>query len=60
MIGKVTSGVFGPTAGKPVAMGYVEKKYSKKGTAIKVQIRKKQFDMEVVKMPFVPANYFRG
>ena len=59
-IGEVTSGVFGPTAGMPVAMGYVEKKYAKKGTSIKVQIRKKQFDMNVVKMPFVPANYFRG
>jgi aminomethyltransferase len=59
-IGEVTSGVFGPTVGQPVAMGYVEKAYAKKGTALKVQIRKKQFDMHVVGMPFTPSNFFRG
>ena len=59
-IGEVTSGVFGPTAKKAVAMGYVKKKYAKKGTQVEVQIRKKKFGMEVTKTPFVPANFFRG
>jgi len=59
-IGKVTSGVFGPTAGKAVAMGTVAKKYFKKGTPLKVKIRKKLFDVEVVGMPFVPTNFFEG
>jgi aminomethyltransferase len=61
-IGQLTSGVFGPSAKKAVAMGYVEKKYglkSFKGT-VKVQIRKKQFDMKVTPMPFHPTNFFGG
>ena len=59
-IGEITSGVFGPSAGKPVAMGYVEKKYGKLGTNVKVQIRKKQFDMVIDKMPFHPTNFYSG
>jgi aminomethyltransferase len=59
-IGEVTSGVFGPTAKKAVAMGYVKKQYAKKGTSIQVQIRKKRFPMETTGMPFVPANFFKG
>jgi aminomethyltransferase len=59
-IGEVTSGVFGPTAKKAVAMGWVKKEYSKKGTQFQVQIRKKKFGMEVASMPFVPANFFKG
>jgi len=59
-IGEITSGVFGPSAGKPVAMGYVEKKYGKLGTKVKVQIRKKQFDMVIDKMPFHPTNFYSG
>jgi len=58
-IGEVTSGVFGPTIKKPVAMGYVQKKYAKKGTSIQVEIRKKKREMNVVGMPFVPAKYFK-
>ena len=32
MIGEVTSGTFGPSVNGPVAMGYVEKEFSKKDT----------------------------
>ena len=59
-IGEITSGVFGPSAGKAVAMGYVNKSFSKRGTKVNVQIRKKQFEMEVTRMPFVPARFFKG
>ena len=61
-IGALTSGVFGPSAKKAVAMGYVEKKYGLKsftGT-VKVQIRKKQFDMKITNMPFHPTNFYGG
>jgi len=61
-IGQLTSGVFGPSAKKAVAMGYVEKKYGLKsftGT-VKVQIRKKQFDMKISPMPFHPTNFYQG
>ena len=59
-IGEVTSGVFGPTYKAPVAMGYVKKEFAKAGTPLQVEIRGKKRPLEVAKMPFVPANFFRG
>jgi aminomethyltransferase len=53
VIGTVTSGGQSPILEKGIGMGYVPKEYSKKGTAIKIQIRKKQVTAEVVKVPFV-------
>jgi len=34
MIGEVTSGTFGPSVNGPIAMGFVEKEFSKKDTKI--------------------------
>ena len=53
IIGKVTSGGQSPMLSKGIGMGYVPKDQSKKGTEIKIQIRKKQVAAEVVKVPFV-------
>lgn len=53
VIGKVTSGGQSPMLEKGIGMGYINKPFHKKGTAIKIQIRKKQIAAEVVKMPFV-------
>lgn len=36
-IGEITSGAYSPCLKKNVAMGYVEKKYGKAGTQLKVQ-----------------------
>ena len=57
VVGEITSGVFGPTAKKPVAMGYVEKKYVKSGTPLKVEIRGKLRDVATAKMPFITPQY---
>ncbi len=59
-IGVVTSGGFGPTVGGPVAMGYVQTQYSEIGTAVTAIVRDRPLRERIVKMPFVPANYFRG
>ena len=59
-IGEITSGGFGPTAGGPVAMGYVARKFTKAGTPIQLIVRGKPRAATVVKMPFAPHNYFRG
>ena len=59
-IGAVTSGGFGPTAGGPVAMGYVEAAHAAAGTPIAVEVRGKQLEAAVAKLPFVPHNYHRG
>lgn len=60
VIGKVTSGGFGPTMNAPVAMGYVETAHAKIGTALSAIVRGKPVAVEVAKTPFVPQRYFRG
>lgn len=60
VIGKVTSGGFGPTLDKPVAMGYVETAFAKVGTQLHALVRGKAVPVEVAVMPFTPARYFRG
>jgi aminomethyltransferase len=60
MIGKVTSGGFGPTVGGPVAMGYVETAVAKIGTALQAIVRGKPVPVEVAKTPFTPQRYYRG
>lgn len=60
VIGKVTSGGFGPTLSAPVAMGYVDIELAKIGTALHAIVRGKPVAVEVAKTPFVPQRYFRG
>ncbi len=59
-IGVVTSGGFGPSLGGPLAMGYVAAEHAAAGTNLGLLVRGKTLPARVVKMPFVPANYFRG
>lgn len=59
-LGEVTSGLLGPTIDQPIAMGYVPVEYSALGTRINAMVRGKAVPMQVVAMPFVPTNYFRG
>lgn len=56
-IGAVTSGGFGPTAGGPVAMGYVERRFAEPGTPIVLVVRGKELPARVVPLPFVPHRY---
>ena len=59
-IGEVTSGLLGPSADKPVAMGYVKPEFAAVGTRIQALVRGKAVPMEVAPMPFVPNRYYRG
>jgi len=59
-IGEVTSGLLGPTIDQPVAMGYVPPALAALGSLVNALVRGKPVPMEVVAMPFVPTNYFRG
>ena len=58
-IGVITSGGFGPTYGKPLAMGYVTSDHSKEGTDVLLSIRGKKFPASITKMPFVQTNYYK-
>ncbi|NNE64528.1 MAG: glycine cleavage system aminomethyltransferase GcvT [Gammaproteobacteria bacterium] len=60
VIGRVTSGSFGPTVGAPIAMGYVETGFAALDSEVFAMVRGKPLAMTVVKMPFVPQRYYRG
>lgn len=51
-IGIVTSGTMAPSLKKGIGLGYVPKIFSKRGSKIYIQIRKKQIPATVVKLPF--------
>jgi len=59
-IGEVTSGGFGPSLGKPVAMGYVATASSAVGTNVNLVVRGKALAGKVAKMPFAPHRYHRN
>ena len=59
-IGEVTSGLLGPSADRPVAMGYVAPALATPGTRLNAIVRGKAVPMEVVPLPFVPNRYHRG
>jgi aminomethyltransferase len=58
--GKVTSGGFGPSVNRPIAMGYVERQFATPGTAVVVPVRGKELPGRIVPLPFVPHRYYRG
>jgi aminomethyltransferase len=59
-IGEVSSGLLGPTANVPVAMGYVDAANAAIGTVVSAMVRNKAVPMTVSAMPFVPNRYYRG
>ncbi|MGB6325816.1 MAG: glycine cleavage system aminomethyltransferase GcvT [Methylocella sp.] len=59
-IGRITSGGFAPSLGRPVAMGYAEAAHAAPGTQVCLIVRDKPLAAKIVPMPFVPRRYFRG
>jgi glycine cleavage system T protein (aminomethyltransferase) len=51
-IGVVSSGTFGPTVNKSIAMAYVDQEYKEPGTTLTVDIRGKEESARVVPLPF--------
>lgn len=58
-IGVITSGGFGPTAGHPIAMGYVTTDHTDVGTTLFGELRGKRLPLTVAKLPFTPAKFKR-
>jgi len=52
VVGQVTSGTFGPTVQKNIALAYVPAELAKVGTDLAVRIRDKDIPAKVVKTPF--------
>ena len=59
IIGRVTSGGFAPSLGRPIAIGYVATRLAQTGQALGVLVRGKTLVAEVTALPFVPNRYFR-
>jgi len=59
VIGTVTSGGFGPSVERPIAMGYVEIGYDDVGQAVAIEVRGRRIDAAVAALPFVPHRYYR-
>ena len=60
VIGRVTSGGFGPSVGAPIAMGYVGRAHDAVGTEVGLMVRGKALPARVAALPFHPHAYFRG
>ncbi len=61
VIGKVTSGCPSPSLKLlNIGMAYIETPFAKVGNKVTVNIRNRIIDAEIVKMPFVPANYYKA
>jgi len=60
VIGRVTSGGFGPSLGGPLAMGTVHSEHAALETEVFAQVRGKLVPMRVVRTPFVAQRYYRG
>ena len=60
VIGRVTSGGFGPSLNAPLAMGYVETEFAAIGTRVDLLVRGKALPAQVAAMPFVPNRYKRA
>ncbi len=59
-IGVVSSGGFGPTVDRPVAMGYVRPDLATDGTALVADVRGKDAAVTAAPLPFTPHRYQRG
>lgn len=59
VVGRVTSGGFGPTVGAAIAMGYVAAAHAAAGTALDLIVRGRPLAATVVPLPFVPHRYRR-
>ena len=58
-VGRVTSGGFSPSLGKPIGMGYVATALAQPGSTLTLEQRGKLFSAAVTPTPFVPHRYHR-
>ncbi|MGK7941521.1 MAG: glycine cleavage system aminomethyltransferase GcvT [Crocosphaera sp.] len=56
IVGEVTSGTLSPTLGKAIALAYVPRELSKRGTKLEIEIRGKLHSAKVVKKPFYKSK----
>ena len=60
IIGRITSGGFGPSIDGPIAMGYVASAHAAIGTSVSLMVRGTPRPARVAPLPFVAHRYHRG
>lgn len=60
IVGRITSGGFGPSVGNPIAMGYVEKAHATPETALFTEVRGNRIELQVTPLPFIQHRYRKG
>ena len=58
-VGVLTSGGFAPSLEAPIAMGYIENRFTAPGTPLEIEVRGKRIAANVTPMPFIPNRYHR-
>jgi len=58
--GQVTSGGFGPSINRPIAIARIKKNYIENQSKLFALVRDKKIAVEIVKLPFIKQNYYRG
>jgi len=58
--GQVTSGGFGPSINRPIAIARIKKDYIENQSKLFALVRDKKIAVEIVKLPFIKQNYYRG
>jgi aminomethyltransferase len=59
-VGRVTSGGFGPSAGHPVAMGYVSRDALAREVPLWADVRGTRIPVDIHPLPFTPHRYRKG
>jgi aminomethyltransferase len=58
IVGRLTSGGFSPSLGRPIAMGYVKAAHAAHGGSVEVTIRGRPVAAKVTPTPFIPHKYY--
>ncbi len=58
-VGRITSGGFGPSVERPIAMGYVDIDHAGTGTRLEGELRGRRVSVTVAELPFREATYKR-
>lgn len=59
LVGRVTTGLFSPSTGRYVGMGYVETGFAGVGTVVSIVIRDAHKAARVVERPFYTSPHWR-
>lgn len=59
VVGRITSGGFGPSVNGPIAMGYVRPDVANDGTELGLMVRGQKLPARVVPLPFIPKRFHK-